>query len=179
MTFKKRILYTIIQIQRYIFKRKFILIFSGPLKGYKWSTDYNYEYLTGDYEAEETLHIFCSWLKPGKVLYDLGANVGYYAFIANQLNTTDCIYSFEPMPANIEIFNKHLQLNKKKISNQNITLLPYAVSDEEKEIVFSNNDKAIEGNTYINSVLHTGSSKNLIVKCFSIEFTYSKSKIWV
>ena len=48
-------------------------------------------------------------------------------------------------------------------------MLPYAVSDVDKEVVFSNNEKAIEGNTYIDSVMHTASSKDLVVKCFSID----------
>jgi FkbM family methyltransferase len=169
MTAKKRLLFTLIKIQRYIFNTKFITIYAGPLKGYKWSSIYNYEYLTGDYEDKETLKIFCSWLKEDTVLYDLGANVGYYAFIANQFIHQGKIYSFEPLPANIETFNAHLQLNKNRLPRTNITLLPYAVSDEEKEVVFSNNSKTIEGNTYIDSVLHATSSRDLLVKCFSID----------
>lgn len=169
MTINKKILYTLIKIQRYIFRQKFISIYGGPLKGYKWSTDYNYDYLTGDYEDAETMDTFCSWLKEDAVLYDLGANVGYYAFIANQLIRSGKIYSFEPLPANIVTFNAHLQLNKSKLSNNAITLLPYAVADEEKEVIFSNNDKTIEGNTYVDSVLHTRSSKDLVVQCYSVD----------
>lgn len=150
-------------------KRKFISIFDGPLKGYKWSTAYNYEYLTGDYEDRDTMETFCSWLTPEAVLYDLGANVGYYAFMANRYISKGTIYSFEPLPANIEVFKTHLQLNKGMMANNNIELLPYAVADTDKDVAFSNNDNAIEGNTYIESVMHTGSSKNLVVKCFSID----------
>lgn len=169
MTIKSRLLFLIIQIQRYIFKRKFISIFGKPLNGYKWSTNYNYEYITGDYEEKNTLDIFCSWLNPTTVFYDLGANVGYYAFIANQYISNGKIYSFEPMPANIDIFNRHLQLNAKRMKNNSISLLPYAISDKEKEVAFSNNDKAIEGNTYVNSKVENVSSKSLMVKCFSVD----------
>ena len=139
------------------------------MKGYKWSTRYNYDYLTGDYEDKEIVDIFCSWLNSDSVLFDLGANVGYYAFIANKYISTGKIYSFEPLPANIDTFNTHLQLNAKRIKNNSINLLPYAISDKEKEVVFSNNEETIEGNTYIDSVLHTGSLKNLVIKCFSID----------
>ena len=169
MTIKKRILFAFIQVQRYVLKRKFISIFTEPLKGFKWSTKYNYEYITGDYEDKDTLDVFCSWMKADTVFYDLGANVGYYAFIANLYISRGKIYSFEPMPANIDTFKKHLQLNEKRLINKSIQLLPYAVSDKEKEVIFSNNDATIEGNTYVNSVLHTDSSKDLRVKCFSVD----------
>lgn len=55
------------------------------------------------------------------------------------------------------------------MTNKRIELLPYAVSDKEKEVIFSNNETAIEGNTYVNSELHTRSSKDLVVKCFSVD----------
>ena len=169
MNLKKKISFFIIKIDRYLLKKKFISIFDGPLKGYKWSTAYNYEYLTGDYEDKDIMDTFCSWLQPDTVLYDLGANVGYYAFIANRYISNGQIYSFEPLPANIAVFESHLRLNKTKLSHNSIELLPYAVADADKEVVFSNNDKAIEGNTYIDSVMHADSSKNLVVKCFSID----------
>jgi FkbM family methyltransferase len=108
-------------------------------------------------------------MKADTVFYDLGANVGYYAFIANLYISTGKIYSFEPMPANIEVFKSHLKLNEKRMINKSIELLPYAISDSEKEVAFSNNDKAIEGNTYINSKVENVSSKSLLVKCFSVD----------
>ena len=169
MTIKKRIYFTYIQIIRYVFRKKFITIFGNPLKGYTWSTRYNYEYLTGDYEEKDTLDRFCSWLREDSVFYDLGANVGYYSFIANQFISKGKIYSFEPMPPNIDTFNAHLKLNRKKLINNSINLMPYAVSDKEKEVVFSSSNMSTEGNTYVNSALHSNSEKNLRVKCFSVD----------
>lgn len=169
MTIKKRILFTYIQIIRYILKRKYIKIFGKTLNGYTWSTRYNYEYITGDYEEKDTLDRFCSWLREDSVFYDLGANVGYYSFIANQIISKGKIYSFEPMPPNIDTFNAHLRLNKKKLFNQSISLMPFAVSDKEKEVVFSSSDMSTEGNTYVNSDLHSDSAKNLLVKCYSVD----------
>lgn len=169
MTLKKRIVFAYIQIIRYVLKMKFISIFGNPLKGYTWSTQYNYEYLTGDYEEKETMDTFCSWLRADAVFYDLGANVGYYSFIANQYISKGKIYSFEPMPPNIDTFKAHLSLNAKRLINNSINLMPYAVSDKEKEVVFSSSDMSTEGNTYVNSVLHSSSSKDLRVKCFSVD----------
>jgi FkbM family methyltransferase len=170
MALKKKIFYFIIKINRYILKRKFIPILAGSLKGYLWSTGYNHDYLAGDYEDETTLREFCSWLKPGTILYDLGANVGYFAILANKYISTGIIYSFEPIPYNTIIFKKHLELNKKKIRYNNIQLLEFAISDKEGEVSISHDRFAIEGNTYIKrSLTYINSTNTLQVKCYSID----------
>lgn len=168
MTFKKRILYFIIQFHRFILKRKFIHIWLGPLKGYTWSTSYNYDYFTGDYEGEETLKQFYSWLKPGTVFYDLGGNVGFFSVIAARYITHGTIYSFEPIPFNIVYFKKHLELNRKRIKCKNIQVLPYAISDKEGDVTISHDKVAIEGNTYIKSA-YLSTTECIVVKCYSID----------
>jgi FkbM family methyltransferase len=170
MSIKHAIRFNYIKFNRYILKRKFIRIFDGPLKGYKWSTRYNYEYLIGDYEDPETMKIICSWFKDDSVFYDLGANVGYYSFIANQYITKGAIYSFEPIPYNIAVFKEHMELNKKKIKHHTIHLLPYAISSKEGEIAFSHDPFLIEGNTYIkSSSTYSNSQQTITVKCYSID----------
>lgn len=168
MTFRKKILFYIIKFNRYVLKRKFIPIFVGPLKGYLWNTSYNYDYLTADYESENTLDIFFSWLKPGTVFYDLGANVGYFAFLANRIITTGIIYSFEPIPYNIAVFKAHLELNRNRIKNNNILILPFAIADKEGEVAISNDRFAIEGNTYVQSD-YLQVTDRIMVKCCSID----------
>jgi FkbM family methyltransferase len=142
----------------------------GPLKGYLWSSACSYEYILGNYEDPETMKTFLSWLKPGSVFYDLGANVGYYALIANRLIDSGKIYSFEPSPAARELFEKHTMINKGLITNNNITLLPFAISDAEKKIEFSNNTVQQEGNTYIKtSGVFTEAEETISVQCHSID----------
>jgi FkbM family methyltransferase len=158
-----------IKINRYIFKRKFLKIFAGPLKGYKWNTSSNYDYITGRYEDGETQQEISEWFKPESVFYDLGANVGYYSFFANQFISSGVIYAFEPIPVNAAIFQSHLKLNSKKIKNQNIQLLPFAVSDKEQTVIFTNNSNLAEGNTYVKSSLHGTPSGTLEVKSYSID----------
>ena len=158
-----------IKINRYVFNRKFLRIFAGPLKGYKWNTSTNYDYIKGKYEDGETQIEIKEWLKYDTVFYDLGANVGYYSFIANQIITTGVIYAFEPIPANAAIFKSHLKLNDKRISNKNIHLSQFAVSDKEQTLVFSNNRNLAEGNTYVKSSLHKIPSERLEVKSYSID----------
>ncbi len=142
----------------------------GPLKGYLWTTGSNYDYLAGNYENPLILETFCLWLKPATIFYDLGGNVGFYALTANRFITTGKIFSFEPMPFNRAIFEKHIALNKKHILNDNIRILDFAISDREKETSFSNNVQQKEGNTYIKgSAVYSGAGDTISVKCFSID----------
>ena len=51
--------------------------------------------------------------RPGGVLYDLGANVGWYTLLGSALGASH-IYSFEPLPSNVAILREHLRLNRIK-----------------------------------------------------------------
>lgn len=159
-----------IKFNRYILGKQFLPIMNGYLKGYQWTTQRDYGYILGTYENPKTLKYFIDWCKKDTVLYDIGANVGYHAFIANLFVTDGRIYSFEPIPANISLFNKHLKLNKEKMPDHNISLLTFAIADKEKEVQFSNNEKATDGNTYIaSSQVYKQADEILTVQCFSID----------
>ena len=168
MTFRKRLLYLIIQFKRFILKRKFLRIHTGPLKGYSWSTSYNYDYFIGDYEAEKTMQLFFSWLNPSTVFYDLGANVGFFSILASKYISNGMIYSFEPIPYNVVVFKQHLELNKSQINQRNIELLPYAITDKEGEVAMTHDRYAIEGNTYIASA-YLATTDRIMVECHSID----------
>jgi len=138
-----------IKLSRYLLRRQFLRVMQGPLKGYRWSTSSSYDYILGEYEDPETMRLFISWLKPGTVFYDIGANVGFHTFIANDIISTGKIYAFEPMPFVREIFEQHIALNKKQMKHNNIALIPIAVADAEKQVEFSNDLQHRDGNTYI------------------------------
>ncbi len=143
---------------------------AGRLKGYRWSTSSSYDYILGEYEDPATLNKFLSWLKPGTVFYDIGANVGYHSLTANSVIQSGTIYAFEPMPLVRAIFEEHMQLNSKLIINKNIVLLPIAVSNEEKEVEFSNDETHRDGNTYIlGSYIFNGTGNKIKVPCQSID----------
>src|SRR5688572_26425846 len=95
---KKFIKRWVIRICRYVLRKKFLPVMAGQLKGYLWSTSSSYDYILGTYEEPATLEKFLSWLKPGTVFYDIGANVGYHSLIANSMIQTGSVYAFEPMP---------------------------------------------------------------------------------
>ena len=143
---------------------------AGPLKGYQWTTASSYEYITGNYEDPQVLETFCSWLQPTTVLYDIGANVGFFSLLSNRFITAGKIYAFEPLPSNLEVFEEHMARNKKYIVTDNITILPLAVSDKEKEVDFSNNVKNRDGNTYIKgSITFTEAESTIRVRSYSID----------
>ena len=142
----------------------------GPLKGYLWSTRSNYDYILGTYENPVILEECRKWFKADTVFYDLGANIGFYALLANRFITTGKIYSFEPVSFVRDQFEKHLELNKNLIGADNIRLMPFAISDGEKEISFSADKDQTEGNTYIlSSPFFKTGKKTTLVKSYSID----------
>jgi FkbM family methyltransferase len=102
-----------------------VRILCGPLRGSRWIVgSARYAYWLGTYEYEKQRQI-ASQLRPDSIFYDLGANVGFYTLLAAKRVTVGKVYSFEPLPRNIEYFRKHLELNRVR----NAELLELAVSD--------------------------------------------------
>jgi FkbM family methyltransferase len=66
-------------------------------------------------------------LYPGDVVYDVGANVGFFTVLVARLVGKDGhVYAFEPVPDNIAAVQHNLGLNKMT----QVTVLQQAVSDE-------------------------------------------------
>jgi FkbM family methyltransferase len=62
----------------------------------------------------------------GNVVYDLGANVGYYSLLASVLVGPDGqVFSFEPVPRNLGFLRRHIELNRVK----NCSVFDVAVSN--------------------------------------------------
>jgi len=65
-------------------------------------------------------------VKPGMVVIDAGAHVGYFTLImAKYVGKSGLVYAFEPEPNNFRLLTKNVSLNK----YQNIKLLQLAVTD--------------------------------------------------
>ena len=157
-----------IKLSRYLFKKKYLGIMAGPLKGYEWPTSRSYEYIIGNNEPGEVIEQFCSWFKTGSVFYDVGSNIGFYSFVANRYIVSGKIYAIEPTPFNNRLFKELLVLNKEKVVNNNIEILEFAIADAEKEVDFSNDEVFAEGNSYVSAVADFSKGK-IKVKCFSID----------
>jgi FkbM family methyltransferase len=88
-------------------------ILQGPLRGKRWlAGSCTHGCWLGSYEYEKQ-KLFAAALRPGDVVYDLGANVGFYSLLASVLvGSEGRVYSFEPVPANLSFLRRHLELNK-------------------------------------------------------------------
>ena len=110
-----------------------IPILQGKLKGKKWikGSSINGCWL-GTYEFDKQI-LFEKYVKPGMVVYDIGANAGFYTLLSAVLTgSTGKVFAFEPVPQNIFYIRKHLGLNK----ITNTTVLEKAVSDKISKLKF-------------------------------------------
>jgi len=117
-------------------------VLSGPLKGKKWIVGSSvHGCWLGNYE-KEIQTIFQKHLSPGKVAFDIGANVGFYTLLASTLvGTTGKVVSFEPVPRNIAYLKEHMRINQ----IQNVTVLETALSDNEGFTCFDEGPSHHEG----------------------------------
>jgi len=88
--------------------------------------------LTGEWEPEETA-VMRELLAPGAVVYDIGANVGYFTLLAAQMvGASGHVYAFEPNPAVLPQLRNNIAIN----ALDNVTVLPVALSDTEGRATF-------------------------------------------
>lgn len=108
-------------------------IIQGRLKGKRWLVGAGeHGYWLGSYELNKRL-AFEREIPAGAVVYDIGANVGYFSLLAAVLAGPEGqVYAFEPLPRNIEFLRKHINLNKL----DTIEVIEAAVSDHSGEAAF-------------------------------------------
>ncbi|HEX6372114.1 MAG TPA: FkbM family methyltransferase [Longimicrobium sp.] len=103
-------------------------IIAGRLRGRWWlpaSRGKILRILNGTYEREQT-RLFEQLLRPGGVVLDVGANVGYYTLLASVLvGEGGAVHAFEPEPRNAGFLRRHVQINRLR----NVTVQQAAVSD--------------------------------------------------
>lgn len=79
---------------------------------------------------DEFSNVFKQVLFDGIVLFDIGANWGYYSLLTYAHCTPQQVVAFEPHPENVEVLQKNAELN-----NAEIEIVPMAVSDEIDEAI--------------------------------------------
>lgn len=99
-----------------------VRILSGPVRGQRWipSSSTNGCWV-GTYERESQ-RVFLDHVKPADVVFDIGANVGFFTLLAAKLAKQ--VYAFEPLPRNVDYLRRHLEMNKVR----NAKILPLAVA---------------------------------------------------
>ena len=80
---------------------------------------------TGEGAVEDSL---LSLLRPGDVVYDIGANIGWYSLLAARtVGPSGTVLAFEPDLANADLVKRNAASNR----FANVTVVPAAVSDQD------------------------------------------------
>lgn len=79
----------------------------------------------GTYEVEKQ-RSFLAVLPDKKVVFDIGANVGFYSLLsAAVLRDQGRIFAFEPLPRNLQYLRRHIAINKR----ESIEVIDLALAD--------------------------------------------------
>jgi FkbM family methyltransferase len=139
-------------------RRTVIPILQGALRGKKWivgSATHGCWLGSYEYEKQKALQ---GEIKTGQVVYDIGANVGFYSLLSSVLvGETGHVYSFEPFPENLLELKRHLQMNRIK----NCTVIDAAVSSADGEAIFDPSDDRCTG--------HLAAHGSLYVRTLSLD----------
>jgi FkbM family methyltransferase len=103
-----------------------IPVLQGPLRGAYWIAGaHTHGCWLGSYEADKQ-RVFTGLAHAGQVVYDVGANAGFYTLLASRLcGATGRVVAFEPLPRNVALLRQHVRLNRA----DNVTVLDVALSD--------------------------------------------------
>ena len=91
-----------------------IEVASGAIAGLKLRLDLQKEKdcWLGNYETN-LQDAVAHFVKPGMIIYDVGANIGYVSLIfAAAVGKTGRVYSFEALPSNISRLQDHIKMNQ-------------------------------------------------------------------
>lgn len=103
-----------------------VRILTGPISGGRWiSGSHTHGCWLGTYERGLQRRIW-SALEPGQTFYDVGANVGFFSLLAAAaVGPAGSVVAFEPLPRNLALLRRHLDLNHVR----HAVVVPAAVAD--------------------------------------------------
>jgi FkbM family methyltransferase len=98
---------------RLVPKGAIVPIVQGPARGRKWvSNCAAHGYWLGSWELG-TQRRFAARLRPGDVVYDIGAHVGLYTLgSSGKIGPEGHVYAFEPLGRNVQFLRRHIELNQ-------------------------------------------------------------------
>jgi FkbM family methyltransferase len=116
---------------RFIPRSLAVPIFQGPLRGKKWIVgSSNHGCWLGSYEYAKQ-RLFEQLVRPGDIVYDIGAHTGFYTLLASVLvGPSGRVVAFEPFPRNLAYLRKHLALNHVR----NTVVMEGVIYDDEGEV---------------------------------------------
>jgi len=112
-----------------------VQVAAGGLEGVTLELDLQTEkdYWLGIYEPN-LQRVIKDWVKPGWVVYDVGANIGYISLLlAQAVQDSGTIYAFEALPDNFTRLQKNIRLNALE---DRIKAVHAAVIDASKPVTF-------------------------------------------
>jgi FkbM family methyltransferase len=141
-------------------------ILQGALRGKKWTAGSgSHGCWLGSYEYQKQKALQHE-LKAGDVVYDIGANAGFYSLLASvTVGATGYVYSFEPSPRNLQELKRHMQLNHIK----NCTVIDAAVSSADGQATFDISDDRCTG--------HLAANGSLRVRTLTLDGLVSRGEI--
>jgi FkbM family methyltransferase len=144
-----------------------VRIMRGPLRGYHWIAGSGpHSYWLGFYE-HPTQKFFIKTVRPGWVVYDLGAHVGFYSLLGSVLvGEGGCVVAFEPNPRNLHYLKQHIKLNHVK----NVIVYEAAVTDVSGSAHFA-------ATTSLSGHLSEGAHDTLTVSAIKLDDLYAEGKL--
>ena len=140
-------------------KNTMLPILQGPMKGLWWRVgSSNHGCWLRTYELEEQL-FFMRFVRPGMVVWDVGANAGVYTLLFSRIVAdSGTVVAFEPLPSNCDNLMLHIKANRLK----NVRVIQAAVSDRKGSTGFSTGSSNSMG-------FITGGKSNLMVSTIPLD----------
>ena len=111
-----------------------IPVLTGPARGLRWiSGSATHGCWIGTYESRQQRR-FARLVSRGSIVFDIGANVGFYTILAARLSgTTGAVHAFEPLERNLACLRRHCEIN----ALSNVTIHDVALADTTGDHAFS------------------------------------------
>jgi FkbM family methyltransferase len=125
-------------------------VLQGRLRGAWWIVgSATHGCWLGSYEREKQ-EAFSAALAQGAIVYDVGANVGFYTLLASRaVGSRGRVFAFEPLPRNLGYLRRHLTLN----GISNATVVASAVADRVGTTGFTEGQNPSTGRVTATAVL--------------------------
>lgn len=126
-------------------------VLQGPLRGARWiAASHTHGCWLGSYEADKQ-RVFASLVRAGDVVYDVGANAGFYSLLASRLcGAAGTVLAIEPLPRNLAFLRQHVRLNRA----DNVTVLDVALSDAPGSARFRGSAGSAQGSIAADGDIH-------------------------
>jgi FkbM family methyltransferase len=90
---------------RVTMNKRYLGPFSFRLRRHRWLLRTNWHR-----DHTRNLAMFCTLVRRGDVVYDVGANIGYYSRYVLQQLAPSRVVAFEPMRQNVELLERNIEL---------------------------------------------------------------------